>query len=212
MRLAIAALVLLLMQMPVVLGEERVTVVYSAIFTCSTSIVHWSDSIGRIDGKLTVQIHSLDDAPVRSSYAALANAQEASLHWYDAFFCGASKAQLTIGGQKLVNKTVEMGFDAPQADCQCSSPSCITYAYVHCGNGRGTDRFEVVITQKSMVTTISTPIPTTVPLPPTTTPPPVGVPATLTPTPISGAPFRLPWTHLMTGIAIFVVASSSINI
>eukprot|EP00802_Teleaulax_amphioxeia_P010857 Tamp_10887.p1 GENE.Tamp_10887~~Tamp_10887.p1 ORF type:complete len:338 (+),score=46.88 Tamp_10887:402-1415(+) len=193
MQTATAALVLLFIQMPVVLGED--IVVYSGNFSCSSWLGYWSTSLGPIAGKVTVQVRSLDNPPIRASYAALANYQQASLHFYNSYYCGASQAQLSLDGPTLVSKTVDVGYGTPGTDCQCSSPFCTTYAYVKCGaasrcnpaslycsDKSGTGKFEVIITEKTSAAT-TTGAPTTQTPALTTTPPPAQVLAESQPTP-----------------------------
>lgn len=234
---AIAALALTLLRMPVALGEEHV-VVFQGNFSCSTWLPYWSMSMGSVAGELTVQVRSHDRPPIRASYAAIANEEQASLHYLSPYFCGASKAQLTVGGPTLVSKTVKIGLLEPGTDCRCSSSSCTTYAYVHCGaavgcnpatelycfDQRGTGRFEVTITKKSdkVMTTVGVP-------PPTTTPLPVQVQTTVSytetnpeslpydpslprpPPPASNGPSSRLYFQLILGMVIIAIASFSLD-
>lgn len=205
---ATAALVLPLLQMPVaIVGEERL-VVFSSNFTCSSWMPYWSTSMGSIAGPLTVQVRSLDDPPIRASYAALANAEQASRHWLNSYYCGASKAQLSVGGPTLVSKTVKVGLSTTGTNCSCSSSLCTTYAYVHCGaavvgcnpatqifcnDQSGTGKFEVTITKIAAVKTTAGVLPPTTPPPTaaaatTTPPPPTGPPVFSPPAPVTAAP------------------------
>ena len=129
---------------------------------------------------------------------------------FSSYYCGASKAQLSVGGPTLVSKTVKMDLGTTGTDGSCSSSLCTTYAYVHCGaavvgcnpatqifcdDQSGTGNFEVTITKIFAVKTTAEAPPTATPPPPTaaaatTTPPPTGVfsqpaPVTTAPNPIS---------------------------